>query len=158
MTGTALWYTPGHDPLPIRWVLVRDPLGKLASAAFFATDQSADPLQILAWVIQRWGVEGTFEEVRANLGFETQRQWSPNAIQRTSPVLLGLFSFVTLLAHQLPAAQPFPVRTAAWYRKKQPTFSNAMALVRHYLGLDTKFSNSLIQTTPIPIPEPVLHG
>src|SRR5579859_6055911 len=81
-TGTALWYTPGFDPLPIRWVLVRDPLGKLAPAAFFATDQTADPVQILAWVIQRWSVEVTFEEVRAHLGFETQRQWSPKAIQR----------------------------------------------------------------------------
>ncbi|MHB8751422.1 MAG: IS701 family transposase, partial [Aggregatilineales bacterium] len=115
-TGTALWYTPGFDPLPIRWVLVRDPLGKLAPAAFFATDQTADPVQILAWVIQRWSVEVTFEEVRAHLGFETQRQWSPKAIQRTSPALLGLFSFVTLLAHQLSAARPFPTRTAAWYR------------------------------------------
>ena len=156
-TGTALWYTSSYDPLPIRWVLVRDPLGKLTSAAFFSTDQSADPLQILAWVIQRWGLEVTFEEVRAHLGFETQRQWSPNAIQRTSPVLLGLFSFVTLLAHQLSAAQPFPVRTAAWYRKRQPTFSDAMALVRRYLWLNTKFPNSPAQTTPIPIPEPVLH-
>jgi hypothetical protein len=27
-TGTALWYRYGSDPLPIRWVLTRDPLGK----------------------------------------------------------------------------------------------------------------------------------
>jgi hypothetical protein len=66
-TGTALCYTPAHEPLPIRWVLVRDPLGKLAPAAFFATDQAATPEQILAWVIARWPVEVTFEEVRAHL-------------------------------------------------------------------------------------------
>ena len=27
-TGTALWYRYGFDPLPIRWVLTRDPKGK----------------------------------------------------------------------------------------------------------------------------------
>ena len=27
-TGTALWYRYGYDPLPIRWILTRDPLGK----------------------------------------------------------------------------------------------------------------------------------
>jgi hypothetical protein len=37
-TGTALWYTPGHDPLPIRWVLVRDPLAQYEPAALFATE------------------------------------------------------------------------------------------------------------------------
>jgi hypothetical protein len=27
-TGTALWYRYGYDPLPLRWVLTRDPSGK----------------------------------------------------------------------------------------------------------------------------------
>jgi hypothetical protein len=157
-TGTALWYTPGHDPLPIRWVLVRDPSGKLAPAAFFATHQAAAPFQILAWVIRRWGMEVTFQEVRAHLGFESQRQWSNKAILRSSPALLGLFSFITLLAHHLSLAQPFPVRTAAWYRKTQPTFSDALALVRRYLWLKVKFPNSPAQPRLIPIPEPVVQG
>ena len=87
-TGLALWYTPGQDPLPLRWVLVRDPAGKLLPAAFFATDLDATPEQILAWVIMRWGIEVTFEEARAHLGLETQRQWSDLAIARTTPALL----------------------------------------------------------------------
>src|SRR2546428_4123548 len=35
---TALWYTPGWAPVAIRFVLVRDPEGKLQDAAFFCTD------------------------------------------------------------------------------------------------------------------------
>jgi hypothetical protein len=134
-TGCALWYRSGFDPLPIRWILVRDSLGKFPPTAFLATDQHASPLQILAWVLARWGIEVTFEEVRAHLGFESQRQWSPNAILRTSPAILGLFSFVTLLAHHLSYSQPLPLRTAAWYHKTQPTFSDAIAFVRHYLSV-----------------------
>jgi hypothetical protein len=48
----------------------------------------------------RWQLEVTFQEVRRHLGFETQRQWSDLAIRRTTPALLGLFSLITLFAHQ----------------------------------------------------------
>jgi hypothetical protein len=115
-------------------------------------------LQILAWVIARWGIEVTFEEVRAHLGFESQRQWSPNAILRTSPAILGLFSFMTLLAHHLSRSRPIPTRTAAWYHKTQPTFSDAIARVREYLWMNTKFPNSLAQTGLLAFPEPIVHG
>jgi hypothetical protein len=46
----------------------------------------------------RWSVEVTFEEAWAHLGLETQRQWSDLASARTTPVLLALFSIVTMLA------------------------------------------------------------
>jgi hypothetical protein len=156
-TGTALWYTPGQDPLPIRWVLVRDPLGKLMPAAFFATDLTATPQQILAWVVMRWGIEVTFEEVRAHLGMETQRQWADLAIARTTPALLGLFSFITLLAYQLTSDAPLPVSSTAWYTKSEATFSDVIAFVRRYLWIHSDFMQSQVQTGHIPIPETVLY-
>src|SRR5690606_38638317 len=91
----------------------------------------------------RWSVEVTFQECRAHLGMETQRQWSDLAIQRTTPALLGLFSLVTLLAQQLTAGQPLPARRTAWYRKPEPTFADALALVRKTLWTKMKFVNSL---------------
>jgi len=138
--------------------LVRDPLGELLPAAFFATDLTATPAQILTWVVMRWGIEVTFEEARAHLGFETQRQWSDLAIARTTPALLGLFSFITLLAHQLTADHPLPVRSAAWYTKSEATFSDAIAFVRRYLWTHTDFVQSQDQTGPVPISATVLHG
>ena len=44
----------------------------------------------------RWSLEAIFEEGHAHLGIETQRQWSDLAIQRTTPLLFGLYSLVTL--------------------------------------------------------------
>ena len=38
---TALWYRTGQPPLPIRFVMVRDPEGKLREEVFFATDLQA---------------------------------------------------------------------------------------------------------------------
>jgi hypothetical protein len=116
--------------VPIRWILVRDPKGKFETRAFLCTDQSAKPIQILQWFVRRWQVEVTFQEVRAHLGVETQRQWSDQAIARTTPILLGLFSLITLLAHQSQKDGKLPVRQAAWYQKQLPTFSDAIALVR----------------------------
>src|SRR5215467_13843751 len=68
--------------------------------------------------------------VRAHLGVETQRQWSDNAILRTTPALLALFSIVTLWTHDLAKSQKLKPRTAAWYSKSVLTFSDAIAAVR----------------------------
>ena len=93
-TGTALWYHTGIAPVPIRWVLVRDPSGEHEPAAFLSTDLDAQPAAILGWFVSRWRLETTFQGVRAHLGVETQRQWSDLAILRTTPALLGLFSLI----------------------------------------------------------------
>lgn len=129
----ALWYTPGWSPLPIRFVMVRDPEGELRDEVFFCTDLAATPVQIIEWVVMRWSVEVTFEEARAHLGVETQRQWSDLAIARTTPVLFGLFSIVTLLALHLSHQDQIPVAATAWYPKAEPTFSDCLALVRRHL-------------------------
>ena len=91
------------------------------------------PEQILAFFMRRWQMEPTFRHVREHLGVETQRQWSDKAIARTTPLLLGLFSVITLLAHELLSRHNLTIRTAAWYPKPLPTFSDAFALVRHSL-------------------------
>ncbi len=90
----------------------------------------------MGWFVLRWQLEVTFQEVRAHLGVETQRQWSDRAIARTTPALMGrLFSWVTLAAHRLQQQHPSTQRTAAWYAKPAPTFVDAIALVRRCLWL-----------------------
>ena len=132
---TAVWYRSGKPPVPLRWVLVRDPQGEFTTQALLCTDRAVDPVQILEWFVLRWRLEVTFQEVRAHLGVETQRQWSDLAIARTTPVLLGLFSWTTLAAHALQKERPMTQRRAAWYDKPSPTFVDAIALVRRHLWL-----------------------
>ena len=130
VSGTAVWYHSGQPPLPIRWVLIRDPKGKFKTQALLCTDLTITPVQIIRWFVLRWQLEVTFREVREHLGVETQRQWSDLAILRTTPALLALFALVTLLAHQHARRRKLPMRQAAWYHKMKPTFSDALALVR----------------------------
>jgi hypothetical protein len=155
--ATAVWYHSGLPPVPRRWVLIRDPHGKFATQALLCTDLVADPAQILAWFIQRWQLEVTVEEARRHLGLETQRQWSEAAIHRTTPVLLGLFSLVTLLAHrQMPDAGGC-IRHAAWYRKRHPTFADALALVRREVWQHRTFAMSLHDEEMVKVPRAIVE-
>jgi DDE superfamily endonuclease len=130
---TALWYTRCLPPVAIRDVLVADPEGKLRMEAFFCTDLAASPEQILSWVVMRWSVEVTCEESRAHLGLETQRQWSDLAIARTTPMLLAVFSLVTVLALKCSQGGQIPVPATAWYHTGEPTFADCLAVVRGHL-------------------------
>jgi hypothetical protein len=153
---TALWYTPRLPPVAIRFVIVCDPEGKLRLEAFFCTDLQATPVQILQWVVMRWSVEVTFEEGRAHLGLETQRQWSDQAIARTTPVLLALCSLVTLLALKLSQGGQIPVAATAWYHKEEPTFSDCVALVRQHLWRARYLVNSAPEAEIMQFPREAL--
>ena len=132
VSATALWHRDGEPPVPIRWVLLRDPTGKLKPTVLGCTDQNAAPLQIVTWYVGRWNIEVTFEDGRCHLGVETQRQWSRPSVERTMPCLRGLYSLVTLMAYALHGAD-VPTRQSAWYTKSEATFVDALAAVRRHL-------------------------
>ncbi|MFL5285649.1 MAG: hypothetical protein ACJ8AW_32905, partial [Rhodopila sp.] len=122
---------------PVRWVLTRDPAGRAETRVFVCSDPQRTAAEILTWYAMRWAVEVTFAETRRHLGIETQRQWSDLAIQRTTPLLLGLFSLVTLWAGERAARTgKLPVLGAAWYKNPDPTFADALAAVRRRLWAD----------------------
>jgi hypothetical protein len=155
-SATAVWYHSGLPPVPLRWVLIRDPQGKFATQALLCTDPAVAPAQILAWFIQRWQLEVTFEEVRRHLGLETQRQWSEAAIHRTTPVLLGVFSLVTLVAHRQMPGSGAVIRQATWYHKRDPTFADALALVRRDIWQHQAFSTSPCAEEMVKVPRTLL--
>ncbi len=94
-TGACLWWRPGSDPVPLRFCLVRplpaDPEPFLPGV-FFCSDTGVRAQQMVTWFLGRHQVEVTFQEVRSHLGFETQRQWSQRALERTTPCRFGVFS------------------------------------------------------------------
>ena len=132
-------------------------LGEFKSQALLCTDPQVAAPQIIQWFVLRWQLEVTFQEGRAHLGIETQRQWSDLAIARTTPILFGLFSWVTLAAHVLGTGKTIPLRATAWYSKPLPTFSDAIALVRQCLWQHSgSFSMSLPPPDMVKIPHALL--
>ena len=145
---TVVWYSTGLFAVPLRWVLLRDPQAEFKTQALLCTNLEADPQKIVCWFVMRWQLEVTFQEMRRHLGFETQRQWWDLAIRRTTPALLGLFSVVTLFAHQRmrQAAGAFR-RQATWYHKAHPTFADALGLVRKELWAQEQTFHGLPSAT-----------
>jgi len=151
-TATAVWYHSGKAPVPIRWVMIRDPQRAFEDQALLSTNLAATAVQIVEWFVLRWQLEVTFHEGRTHLGVETQRQWSERAIERTTPVLLALFSLVTVCAHGCLGDASLPVRCTAWYQKSAPTFADTLAYVRHQLWPSALFAMSSDQNDMVEIP------
>jgi len=151
-TDTAVWYHTGKPPVAIRWVLIRDPQECFKPQALLSTHLEHTPEQMLTGFVRRWTMEVTFEEARAHLGMETQRQWNERAMARTTPALLSLYSLMTLNAHLLIAKGMTCVRSTAWYRKTRPTFADALAMVRRQLWDQLHFSTSPQDTDMIKMP------
>lgn len=130
LTTTCMWGSDGVMPIPIRWVLVVDPTGNMDPLPLMSTDPLLSAAQIIELYVDRWGLEVTFEETREHLGVETQRQWSDKAIARCTPILMGLYSLVCMIAKQLGQEEVLKAEATAWYRKEHVTFSDMLLAVR----------------------------
>jgi len=115
-----------------------------------------NPRRLIELYMDRWNIEVTFEEVRAHLGFETQRQWSVRAIERTTPCLFGLFSLVVLMAKTLHPTT-LPLQQSRWYQKDEATFSDALAAVRAHLWSTMNYANSSCNAQTCLIPADFWH-
>ena len=154
LSNTCMWGADGATPIPIRWILVADPTGKLDPLPLMSTDPLMTPERMIELFVDRWGLEVTFEETREHLGVETQRQWSDRAIARSTPVLMGLYSCVCLMANRLGQVDLLKIETTAWHQKERVAFSDMLRAVRIVIWRDNlisrkaKITPSMENTTP----------
>lgn len=157
-TGVALWHTSGQRPAPLRWVLVRprrnDP-EPFKPVALGCSQQRRAAAWVARWFVARWNIEVTFQEVRAQLGFETGRHWSVAAVGRVTPCLFGLFSLVVVLAQRLYPEQ-LPCRQSGWYQKEEAAFSDVLAAVRRHLWEAENYLPSPMEPDDCLIPRALL--
>jgi hypothetical protein len=156
-TGTALWYRTAYHPLSLRWVLTRDPSGKRPPKAIFSTDLTQTAEQVVGNFMKRWSLEVTFEEGRPHLGIETQPQWSDLAIERSTPLLFGLYRLLTLFGRTLHPDGQIPIAQAAWYRKHTATFRDLLTLIRRHLWGQGTFPTSPTDPGVVLVPRSTLE-
>ena len=144
LTFECLWYHAGELPLKLRIVLVKTPNGKNEAETFFSTNLTNSPTQIIEWFVLRWNIEVTFSETRAHLGIETQRQWSDQAIARTTPLLMALLSILVLVAVKMHETKKLVVQeTTSWYDKKgELTLADILMVIRRSIWVKMYFSIS----------------
>ena len=127
---TGLWYRGGRPPTLVRWVVVRVLGSQRGDEAFFTTDAAMSPKAIVESFVRRWGLETTFQETRAHLGLETLRNRTPNAVRRSVPMLLALYSLIVVWFARHVRHPEAWVRRTPWYRKSHVTFSDMLAAAR----------------------------
>ena len=142
-TASAHWYKVGFGLIPVQWVFVRDETGTRRDEYYFCTQPGLfPPADIVSFYTQRWTIEVTFQEVRAHLGFETPRQRVANSVQRMAPLLLGVFSLVSVMYHRWLIDHEQVVKSRPWYEKSEPTFSDALETIRRELWIETVFAQA----------------
>lgn len=152
-TGTSLWHRTGREPVALRWVVVRCPEGSFRPCAYFAS-RDMSPETLISTYVLRWNLEVTFAELRAQLGFETQRGWADKTTKRSTPCLFGIFGLVVLLAQQLHPVELF-IQHTGWYDKREATFSDVLAAVRMHLWTHQNYCDSTPDSQMQPIPTPI---
>ena len=145
----GLWYRGGCGATPVCWVVVRDPEGKRRDEAFFTTDPAMSLRAIIESYVRRWGLETTFEEARAYLGLETLRNRTANAVRRSVPMLLALYSFIVVWFARHVRHPEACIRRTPWYPKSHVTFSDMLAAARQDI-LAERFSSRPGARTPAP--------
>jgi len=145
-SGVAIWHKSNTIMVQVKWVLVKDPQGKLEPVLLAGTDTELSAKKIVSFFVRRWRVEVTFAEVRRHLGVETQRQWSDLAIERSTPCLMALMSIVCLMANHLHRRLAIQPNATAWYPKTAVTFSDVLCAVRLEIWRKAKLSTSPFKT------------
>jgi len=119
--------TPGQ---PLRVVAVEPLSGGRKPQAFYSTCHEATAEQVIAWYASRWSMEVTFHDSKQHLGFEEPQGWSRQAVERTAPLAMLLYSLVVLWfageGHRFYQPLDCP-----WYTSKtEPSFADMLATLK----------------------------
>jgi hypothetical protein len=128
-TQQALYYKAGKDRL-LNIVLTRDKTGQRPDHRFYCTRLDWDVRQILSTYASRWAVEVAFEGAKQVLGLEDPANRLPQAVQRTAPIALVLYSLVVLW-FDVEGHQHLRFPRRPWYRRKrEPSFQDMLTTLR----------------------------
>lgn len=114
----------------LRIVAVEALAGGRGMEAFYSTMLDATAEQVLTWYSMRWSVEVTFHDSKQHLGFEDPQGWSEEAVQRTAPMAMLLYS-VIVHWYALEGRGHESLSIAPWYtHKSHASFADMLATLK----------------------------
>lgn len=128
-TIKGLYYKAGKQRRLVI-VLVRDVLGKRPDQMFYCTRLDWNARKILSCYAGRWSIEVTFENGKQLLGFEDPANRKEQAVRRTAPMALVLYSLIIAwFDREGHRYVKFPQRS--WYPQKcEPSFADMLSTLR----------------------------
>lgn len=115
---------------PLRVVAVEALKGGRGQEAFYSTCVEAIAEQILAWYAMRWSIEVTNHDSKQQLGFEEPQGWTRNAVQRTAPLAMLLYTLIVLW-FACEGHRDWRPLECPWYTSKtEPSFADMLGTLR----------------------------
>lgn len=115
---------------PLKVVVVESLSGYRRIQAFYSTCVEQTAEQVLTDYARRWSIEEAFQGSKTHLGFEQPQSWTRQAVRRTAPMALLLYSLVVLWFAR-DGHRFYVVPNRPWYRTKtQPSFADMLATLK----------------------------
>jgi hypothetical protein len=115
---------------PLRVVAVKPLTGGRTDQAFFSTAYAATAEQVLIWYAMRWSIETMFHDSKGSLGFEEPQGWTRQAVQRTAPTAMLLYSLIVLWFAQEGHRHYQPPQRPWYIGKVHASFADMLATLR----------------------------
>lgn len=142
-------------PTRLLKIVAVEPLtGGRPRQAFYSTCANAAATQVLAWYAQRWSLEVAFHDSKMHLGFEEPQGWTRQAVERTAPLAMMLYSLIVVWFVQEGHRRHHPAPRPWYTTKQQPAFTDMLATLRREslreqisrLGLTGPGSRKILET------------
>jgi hypothetical protein len=115
---------------PLRVVAVEALSGGRGQQAFYSTAWEAAAVDILSWYAWRWSIEVAFHDSKQSLGFEEPQGWTRQAVERTAPTAMLLYSLIVVWFVR-DGHRSYRSLERPWYTtKSQPSFADMLATLR----------------------------
>jgi len=126
----CLWYRVTRSR-PVRVVAVEPKTSGRKPQAFYSTDVSAEPVEILRRYALRWSLEVAFHDSKQSLGFEEPQGWSRGAALRTAPTAMLLYSLVIVWFAKRRRKDRVAVPRRPWYKlRRRASFADMLATLK----------------------------
>jgi hypothetical protein len=115
---------------PLKIVAVEPLVGGRKPQAFFSTCADDTVERVLAHYAACWSLEVTNHDGKGQLGFEEPQGWTKQAVRRTAPTAMLLYSLVVLWFTRV-VHRHYPPPTRPWYiGKTQASVADMLATLR----------------------------
>jgi hypothetical protein len=115
---------------PLRVVAVEAVKGGRGQEAFYSTCSTATAEQVIVWYAMRWSIEVMNHDSKQHLGFEEPQGWTRQAVERTAPLAMLLYSLIVLWFAREGHRNWRPL-ICPWYTSKTaPSFADMLSTLR----------------------------
>jgi len=114
----------------VKVVVVEPLVGGRMKRAFFSTRVSDSAEEVLRRYARRWSVEEAIQAAKSHLGFEEPQGWTRQAVKRTAPMAMMLYSLIVAWFAKVGHLS-YRLVKRPWYQgKRYPSFEDMLAMLK----------------------------